>query len=501
MRNAACAGIRMSARAALAAAALAAALAICREPSAAPFDERTMGAAGDAPAVVENEGFTAYGMAFSIPALDAETMRGYLYSKTKRNREFFAQCLAPLARQAAQADLPLRRKAALYGLLVIETHRANGIGYCWGGDMLDCDPDPTARPGVGYDCSGYAQSVYQAILPESVFADSIFRINARDFLQLGREVAPVRPLDSEFERAAREAARPGDLFATPEGHVCMLGEHPLNGSPIVLSNGEYWIGLRDWMASQGGKAYGIQSAFDAADALIEPRGASFFAGKILEVEACRIGAETFLIPLLPRYVRFDLEKSQAWGTRRNRLLFDLYLAGCLRQIENMLGGADLAVRMGAFASLAAQTLERAGVGELPHGDMFEARPEYRAGAGFDDLGFVWSVWAACARSDAAANPPPRWSLDDLKAMMEPVAGEAPESSSDPIRSLIRRTQQGPPEGRVFLLSNGQIWIGAGGEKEPVYIRAGAETMSQAEWDNRGAPLAIMAADAARLGSR
>lgn len=149
-------------------------------------------------------------------------------------------------------------KINLYAFLVVETHRKNGIGYVWGGDMLDLDPDPTSKGGVGYDCSGYIWSVYQAIEPNHSFTNRTTRLNARDYLPLGREVIPLATVDESFHDQVRDRALMGDVLVAPEGHICLFGTHPLTGDPIVLENGYEWAPLSIWVRENKGKTYYVR---------------------------------------------------------------------------------------------------------------------------------------------------------------------------------------------------------------------------------------------------
>lgn len=191
-----------------------------------------------------------------IPAITAGEIASLEGSPTrpdKRNHSFYRRHLEPFARQIRASSLPPREQIALYAFLVAETHRRNGIGYVWGGDMLDLDPDPTSRGGVGYDCSGYVWSVYQAIAPGSEFTHPAQRLNARDYLPLGWEVLPFQPVTTAFARQLAGNALPGDILIDPGGHIALYARHPLTRRPVVLENGYAWSELEDWVASNSGK--------------------------------------------------------------------------------------------------------------------------------------------------------------------------------------------------------------------------------------------------------
>jgi len=194
----------------------------------------------------------------TIPPEDLLALEGSPNRPDKRNHSFYQRYLQPLARQVRDSALPPEEQINLYAFLVIETHQRNGIGYLWGGDMLDLDPDPTSRGGLGYDCSGYVWSVYQAILPGSPFTDARRRLNARDYLPLGQSVLPESMVDEAFGRQILAHARPGDVLIEPRGHISIFGRHPLTREPIVMDNGYEWDPLDNWIAANAGRTFCVR---------------------------------------------------------------------------------------------------------------------------------------------------------------------------------------------------------------------------------------------------
>ncbi len=187
--------------------------------------------------------------------------RGY-----KMNTAFFMKYHAPLVaavRSAArQRRLSTGDQVNLFGWLVVQTHRANGIGYLWGGDLSDKPGDSWSTSGVGFDCSGFVWSVWEAIAPESVFANNGERIDASAYRSLGRRVIAPMPANQDFLARLRKYGRPGDVIIMP-GHICLYGFDPRGRSkePIVMENGQFWNNLDNWLHRFNGKSCEVRSCF------------------------------------------------------------------------------------------------------------------------------------------------------------------------------------------------------------------------------------------------
>jgi len=275
------------------------------------------------------------GKTYPIPAIsksELNNLAGSTHRADKKNAAFYETFLAPLAKQVNSSNLSTRQKLSLYGFLVVETHRRNGIGYVWGGDMFDYDPDPQSRGGVGYDCSGYILSVYHVVLLESQFTDPDFRINAKDYLTLGREVLPLQKVDASFGKKVLTTADEGDVLIEPRGHIAMFARHPVTHEPIILQNGYEWDPLEKWIRENKGRQFCARSAFDEHGKLIASTS-PLFRGKVMATQSMKTPHGQITIPVIPAYVRREMQRAEIWHADLGERFFQNYLSCIVAQVS------------------------------------------------------------------------------------------------------------------------------------------------------------------------
>lgn len=216
------------------------------------------------------------GEVFYVPVAqgtDQRLIKNAKSSGLKINNSFFQKYHAPLlaaVRKAAKhRDLSVGDEVNLFGWLVIQTHNTNGVGYLWGGDLSDKPGQSWAASGVGYDCSGFVWSMWEAISPESVFANCGERINAQSYRELGRQVMPPSTVNEGFIEKLAKLAQPGDVLIMP-GHICLFGYDPRSEQkiPIVMENGEFWNPLDKWLLRNRGKKVEVRSSFSKEGKLL-----------------------------------------------------------------------------------------------------------------------------------------------------------------------------------------------------------------------------------------
>ncbi|OPZ06460.1 MAG: hypothetical protein BWZ10_02956 [candidate division BRC1 bacterium ADurb.BinA364] len=205
----------------------------------------------------------------------------------KANRPFYEKYHAPLLAGvrslAQQKNLTIADQVSLFGWLVIQTHNANNIGYLWGGDLLDGPSASGSTSGIGYDCSGYFWSVWEAIAPESVFANGGVRLDSRSYLNFGRCVIDSRKVDQSYIDDLIKKARPGDAIIDPNGHIMLYGYDPRtrDRTPIVMENGEFWNPLDKWLLRNKGKRLETRSTFAEDGSLLVKSGERKTPGRAL----------------------------------------------------------------------------------------------------------------------------------------------------------------------------------------------------------------------------
>lgn len=216
------------------------------------------------------------GEIFYVPVAqgtDQKMIRSAKSNGLKINKSFYDKYHAPLlaaVRSAAKhRDLSIGDEANLFGWLVIQTHKTNGVGYLWGGDLSDSPKESWSTSGVGFDCSGFVWSVWEAVAPQSVFANNGSRENAQAYRKFGRQVIPPSTVNEAFIEKVRKQAQPGDVLIMP-GHICLYGYDPRNDhkAPIVMENGEFWNPLDTWLERNRGKKVEVRSSFDSKGKLL-----------------------------------------------------------------------------------------------------------------------------------------------------------------------------------------------------------------------------------------
>ena len=217
------------------------------------------------------------GEVFYVPVAgggDKSLIQAAKSAGAKLNHPFYEKYHAPLVAAvrsfAQQKRLSIGDQVTLFGWLVIQTHNANKIGYLWGGDLLDGPGAGGSTNGIGYDCSGFVWSVWEAIAPESAFANGGVRPDSHSYLNIGRQVFPRRKVDQKFMENLKALARPGDALIDPNGHIALYGYDPRTRErlPIVMENGEFWNYLDKWHERNKGKTYEVCSTFDSEGRLI-----------------------------------------------------------------------------------------------------------------------------------------------------------------------------------------------------------------------------------------
>ncbi|MCX7016054.1 MAG: hypothetical protein NTW86_26440 [Candidatus Sumerlaeota bacterium] len=221
------------------------------------------------------------GEVFYVPVADGTdeaAIRSAKSNGAKLNGPFYEKYHAPLVAAvrsfAQKKSLSVRDQVLLFGWLVVETHKANKIGYLWGGDLTDAPNAGGSTSGIGYDCSGYVWSVWEAIAPQSAFANGGERCASHDYLKLGRQVFPRAKVDKDFMEQLQRLAQPGDAIIDPDGHIMLYGYDPRTADrkPIVLENGEFWNYLDKWELRNKGKSLEVRSTFDEQGRMILGKG-------------------------------------------------------------------------------------------------------------------------------------------------------------------------------------------------------------------------------------